>query len=235
MHYEHGYGSRSNRNATYTTWASMKGHCLNPNNGKYAQYGGRGITVCNRWRDSFEAFLADMDDRPTHYHSLERIDNHCSYDREKCRWASKIVQARNRRSSHLVTFNRETKIIAEWAKATGLKYDLIERRLNAAVWTPERTFRAAIKRIRGRLITLGFETHTLVGWSKITGFSQRTITTPLDEKGWTVERAPTVPVNLHRDYKKEPITWGQEVHTSEEWSEITGIPARIILIRLNRS
>jgi len=234
MHYEHGYGSRTNRNPTYTTWASMKGRCLNPNNGRYAQYGGRGITVCDRWRDSFEAFLADMGERPTHYHSLERIDNDGPYNPDNCRWATKIDQARNRRSSHLVTFNGETKTIAGWAEATDLNYDLIERRLNAQGWTPERTFRAAIERNRGRLITLGSETHTLVGWSKITGFSQRTITTRLDEKGWTVEQALAVPVNPHRDYKKEPITWGQEVHTSEEWSEITGIPARIIVKRLNR-
>ncbi len=234
MHYEHGYSCRNSRNPTYTIWASMKARCLNPNNGCYARYGGRGITVCDRWRDSFEAFLADMGERPTHHHSLERNDNDGPYCPDNCRWATRSEQARNRRSSHLVTFNGEAKTIAEWAEATGLSYDLIERRLNAQGWTPERTFSAAIQRNRGRLITLGSETHTLVGWSKITGFSQRTITTRLDEKGWTVDQALTVPINPHRDYERESLAWGRKIHTLEEWSRITGIPARIIARRVDR-
>jgi hypothetical protein len=65
-----------------TAWAGLKARCLNPNSGSYARYGGRGITVCDRWRDSFEAFLADMGERPTHHHSLERIDNDGPYSPE---------------------------------------------------------------------------------------------------------------------------------------------------------
>jgi hypothetical protein len=233
MRYEHGYSCRNHRNPTYTTWASMKGRCLNPNDGSYPRYGGRGITVCDRWRDSFEAFLADMGERPTHHHSLERIDNDGPYAPGNCRWATKVEQARNRRSSHLVTFNGETKTMAEWADATGLSQHLVERRLNAQSWTPERTFSAAIGRNRGRLITLGSETHTLVEWSKITGFSQRTITTRLDEKGWSVERALSVPVGRYERFDKTSITLGTETHTIQEWAEITGIQATVIVKRIN--
>jgi len=109
MHYEHGYNTRSHRNPTYTTWAGLKARCLNPNSGCYARYGGRDITMCDRWRDSSEAFLADMGERPTHHHSLERIDNDRPYSPENCRWVTNTDQARNRRSSHLVKFNGETK------------------------------------------------------------------------------------------------------------------------------
>ncbi len=198
MHYEHGYASRSHRNPTYTAWASMKARCFNVKNKRYDRYGGRGITICARWHDSFEAFLADMGERPTRYHSLERIDNDGTYSAENCRWATSTEQARNRRSSRLVTFKGETKTIAEWAQTTGINEGTIGSRL-ANGWTPERIFTATTGRNRGRFITLGSTTHTLVEWAKITGFSQRTITTRLDKKGWSVERALSQPLQKRQN------------------------------------
>lgn len=138
MHYEHGYGSRSHRNPTYTTWASMKARCLNANDKSYHRYGARGIEVCDRWSDSFEAFLADMGERPSRHHSLERIDNNGPYAPGNCRWATGTDQARNRRSSRLVTSKGETKTIAEWADITGIGRSTIENRIDVLGWAPDR-------------------------------------------------------------------------------------------------
>jgi hypothetical protein len=80
----------------YGTWSSMKDRCLCPNNDSYDRYGGRGITVCERWLNSFENFFNDMGHKPSLEHSLDRINNDLGYSKENCRWATKSEQAYNR-------------------------------------------------------------------------------------------------------------------------------------------
>lgn len=81
----------------YTSWCAMKKRCNNPNSHNYAYYGGRGITYDPRW-ESFENFLADMGDRPSHL-SLDRIDPDGNYGPGLCRWATRMEQTHNRRNS----------------------------------------------------------------------------------------------------------------------------------------
>jgi hypothetical protein len=86
----------------YTTWTSMTQRCFNPRNRAYKDYGGRGITVCERWRTSFEAFLADMGRRPAPGLSLDRIDNNHGYEPWNCRWATKFEQNNNKRRATFI-------------------------------------------------------------------------------------------------------------------------------------
>jgi len=118
---------------TYTrafrTWKGMLDRCLNVHGKDFARYGGRGVTVCERWR-SFEAFHADMGDPPQGL-SLDRYpDNNGPYAPENCRWATVMEQSNNRRSNRLLTFNGATLSALQWARAKGITYATLLGRLN---------------------------------------------------------------------------------------------------------
>lgn len=119
----------------YKVWGEMLRRCSNPADTHYAEYGGRGITVCERWKN-FENFFADMGERPSKSHSIERRDNDLGYTPENCYWATKKQQARNRRSSVWLTFNGKTQLLIDWCAEVHLSYSCLSTRLYSG-WSVE--------------------------------------------------------------------------------------------------
>lgn len=99
MAYKHGHTGNYDMSPTYRSWNSMRGRCNNPNDPSYADYGARGITVCERWQ-VFENFLADMGERPDGT-TIDRKDNNGNYDKDNCHWNTIQNQNRNRRTTKL--------------------------------------------------------------------------------------------------------------------------------------
>ncbi len=120
----------------YTTWLSMKARCYNPRNKRYANYGGAGIRVCDRWLNSFENFYADMGDRPEGT-SIDRIESHMGYSPENCRWATQTQQQNNRTNNHLVVYDNQTMSISEAAERYNINPHTLQRRISKG-WDVER-------------------------------------------------------------------------------------------------
>jgi hypothetical protein len=114
----------------------MKQRCSNKKNKRFNRYGGRGITVCARWRTSFEAFLADMGPRPLGL-TIDRVNNDGDYEPGNCRWATPREQTWNFSRNRLLTFNGESLPIAQWAHRLGFKRSAIGARLQRG-WSVER-------------------------------------------------------------------------------------------------
>lgn len=130
----------NNPTVEYATWAGVKARCLNPNRPGYKDYGGRGIRICERWKNSYLAFLEDMGRKPSTKHSLDRIDNNGNYEPGNCRWATDVEQRTNKRrmNTRYITFNGERKTLTEWSIKTGIKLTTLITRLDSYGWAVDR-------------------------------------------------------------------------------------------------
>lgn len=123
----------------YIKWRSMLRRCYSPKSQNYARYGGRGITVCERWHD-LASFVADMAPSYAPGLELDRIDSNQPYCPENCRWATKLEQANNKRNVRLFTFQGESLSLAQWATRIGISYDTLRERVLKLGWEPQRAF-----------------------------------------------------------------------------------------------
>jgi hypothetical protein len=140
----HGHTRHARKSPEYSSWRYMIRRCTNPKDRKYKHYGGRGITVCDEWMQSFESFISSMGRRPSPKHTLGRIDNEKGYFPENCRWETYAEQNINKRNNHHLSAMGKTQTISEWAKEIGCKYHFILSRIRGG-WKPEEVIRHAIR------------------------------------------------------------------------------------------
>jgi len=123
--YKHGAA----RSSLHRIWCNIIQRCENPNNPAYADYGARGIAICEKWRNDFTAFAADMGPRPSPRHTIDRRENNRGYEPSNCRWATRTEQSRNRRNNRLVTLGEERIPLSEACERTGIPYGTAKWRL----------------------------------------------------------------------------------------------------------
>jgi hypothetical protein len=131
----HGYARKRRTSPEYGIWNTMRSRCSNPNSINYHLYGGRGITFCARW-NVFENFLADMGLRPVGT-SLERLNNSLGYEPGNCKWATRLEQANNKRTTVFLTYAGRRRPLRDWARDTGIKPTTLWFRYNKG-WSAEK-------------------------------------------------------------------------------------------------
>lgn len=130
----------------YHTWQQAKDRCYNKNNKDYQGYGGRGIVVCDEWKDDFEAFYDwAMDNDYRDDLTLDRVDVNSNYTPDNCRWLTIKQQNRNKQNNKNYTINGETKCLAEWCEILNLKYNRIYNRIHKYHWPIERALELEVK------------------------------------------------------------------------------------------
>jgi hypothetical protein len=129
---------------TYRCWQNMINRCTNPKNKVFSYYGGRGIMVCERWRNSFQAFLEDMGECLPGL-EIDRVENDLGYSKENCRWVTHSANALNRIVTIFVEIKGERMLVSDWSSRSGVAAGLIRERLKNG-WEPQRAVFESVKR-----------------------------------------------------------------------------------------
>ena len=138
----HGESPSEDKKASrlYRIWLGIKQRCTNTNTSDYAYYGKRGISVCNEWLD-YTAFKTwALSNGYSDNLTIDRIDVNGNYEPDNCRWITQKEQCRNKRTNSFITYNGQTKTLAEWAEITGIKYHTLKNRINKYGFSIEDAF-----------------------------------------------------------------------------------------------
>lgn len=146
MHGESPKKGKHNASKLYSVWLNMRSRCLNPNNKNYKHYGARGISVCKEWENFMSFKTWAISNGFSENLTIDRIDNDGDYCPQNCRWITQKEQMRNTRSNHLLTYNGQTKTIAEWSEITGIKYHTLKRRINQYGYSVEKALTMPIRK-----------------------------------------------------------------------------------------
>lgn len=132
----------------YTIWSHMKDRCLNSNSKIYKWYGGKGITFCDEWRDFNNFYQWAINNGYNDKLTLDRIDGTGDYEPSNCRWVDYFVQQNNRSSNRFITYNGETKTMAQWCREYGFKWETIRDRVDKLGWSFEKAINTPVKKCK---------------------------------------------------------------------------------------
>lgn len=183
------------KTSEYGIWQGMLSRCYRQSDKAFKHYGGRGITVCKRWRESFLDFLADMGPRPSPELEVDRFpDNDGNYEPANCRWATRKQQCNNRRNNRIIEWQGRSMSLAQWADERGLLQITLADRLNRG-WSLSRIM--ATPRInRDRIISFRGKTKQMTEWAREFGVNPNTLWARLN-RGMSIASALTTPVQKH--------------------------------------
>lgn len=152
----------------YAVWSQMKQRCHSKGHRCFKNYGARGVVVCDRWRNSFAAFWADMGPPPDDgkRYSIDRRENDGPYSPGNCRWATYSQQLRNTRKTVRATIDGVTRPVIEWAETLGVKYGTVQYRIYEMGMTPERALTESLGG-RIRVVTHGGRSMCLKDWCRV--------------------------------------------------------------------
>ncbi|BAW19071.1 hypothetical protein [Ralstonia phage RP31] len=160
----------------YKVWNTIKLRCYDPKSPSYKDYGARGITMSDEWKESFETFLHDMGPRPSSEYSIEREDNNGPYRKSNCKWATRTEQANNRRSSIYYEFHGWKMTLPDWCRALGLSHSTIWQRIHKLGWSFEKVVSKAMAEREITFSTSGLkedeQTHPLEWWCGLLGLDK---------------------------------------------------------------
>ena len=132
------------KDRVYWVWAGMINRCTSPHHQFYHRYGGRGIKVCDKWKD-FAGFYADMGEPPTVKHSIDRIDSNGNYEPGNCRWILQHEQSRNLTTNFNIEYQGKTQPLVSWSEELGISYTVLQSRLRRYGWSVEKAFTTPVK------------------------------------------------------------------------------------------
>lgn len=180
----------------YRVYKGMKNRCYNPNATGYERYGGRGISVCDKWLNDFRSFYEwNMSNGYCSGLSIDRIDYNGNYCPENCRWVDQKTQANNTCRNVVIKYEGETHTAAEWEDIFGFDRGYISSALGRG-WDFKDVIHGKIPKQlnRGKLIEFNGESHTMAEWIRITGITENAMYSRL-RNGWSYERAFTEPLH----------------------------------------
>lgn len=194
---KHGHARRNNKERLYYVWYGIKARCYQPKATGYENYGGRGIKMCQEWKDSYLSFRnwayenGYDPNAPKNECTIERKDCNKDYEPDNCCWVNKIQQANNTRRNHFITYNGETKTLSQWAHEYKINPDTLWSRLNTYNLPIEKAL--AKEKLDETYLTYNGETHNLKEWAIITGINVQTLSSRIHKLNWGIEKALTTP------------------------------------------
>ena len=181
----HGFTTGEKPIPTYTAWKNMKARCGNPKRPDFERYGGRGIVVCQRWRESFESFFADMGMKPSPQYTIERTDTNGNYEPANCVWATQVEQQNNKRTNVIIEFGGKQQTMAQWAREKGMSLALLHNRIKSGWDIP-----SALTTPAHALIEFDGRRKTMAEWARSVGIKQGTLWYRI-KSGWSIAEALT--------------------------------------------